>query len=96
MQAFSGERFFRSWSDFMRRDEVSLTDMRNAARRALDYVNGMTRDEFVTDQRTKAAVVREMEIMGEAAVRISQAFRDTHPTIPWSVLCLPIMSEPPG
>src|SRR5437879_2656098 len=70
----------------MRRDEVSLTDMQNAARRASGYISGMTRSAFMADDRTKAAVVREMEIMGEAAVRISQAFRDTHPTIPWSTL----------
>jgi uncharacterized protein with HEPN domain len=70
----------------MRRDEVSLADMRNAARRASGYIQGMTRAAFIVDDRTKAAVVREMEIMGEAAARISQAFRDAHPTIPWSQL----------
>jgi uncharacterized protein with HEPN domain len=70
----------------MRRDDVSLTDMLNAARRAASYVKGMTRDAFLLDDRTKAAVVREMEIMGEAATRTSQAYRDSHPTIPWTTL----------
>ena len=36
--------------------------------------------------RTRAAVVREMEIMGEAATRVSQSYRDAHTTIPWSEL----------
>lgn len=70
----------------MRRDEVSLEDIRNAAKRAIAYAKGMTRAQFLSDDKTKAAVVREMEIMGEAATRISQGFRDAHPTIPWARL----------
>ena len=34
----------------------------------------------------KAAVVREIEIIGEAAYRVSQAFKDAHPEIPWKDL----------
>ena len=37
----------------MRRDEVSLSDMRNAARRASSYVSGMTRAVFVADDWTR-------------------------------------------
>lgn len=70
----------------MRRDEVSLEDIRNAASRAIGYTRGMARDQFLSDDKTKAAVVREMEIMGEAASRISQAYRDAHPTVPWARL----------
>src|SRR5262245_23699016 len=54
----------------MRRDEVSLEDIRNAARRARSYIEDMTRTKFLTDDKTKAAVVRELEIMGEAASRL--------------------------
>lgn len=70
----------------MRRDEVSLEDIRNAARRATGYVRGMTRAEFLADDKTKAAIVREMEIIGEAAQRVSQGYRDGHPEVPWARL----------
>ncbi|HET6387285.1 MAG TPA: HepT-like ribonuclease domain-containing protein [Armatimonadota bacterium] len=70
----------------MLRDETCLDDVRNAARRSLSYVEGMTRAEFLADDKTKAAVVRELEIMGEGASRVSLAFRDAHPEVPWRLL----------
>ena len=70
----------------MRRDEVSLEDIRLAAGRARSYVAGMARAEFLADDKTKAAVVREIEIMGEAASRISEAYREEHPGVPWKRL----------
>ena len=66
----------------MRRDEVSLEDIRSAASRAVEYARGMTRAQFLSDDKTKAAVVREMEIMGQAAARVSQTFRDAQPQVP--------------
>lgn len=70
----------------MQRDEVALEDIRNAARRAVSYVEGMNRAEFEADDKTKAAVVRELTIMGEAATRLSQSYRDTHTEVPWHLL----------
>lgn len=70
----------------MRRDEGSLEDIRNAARRCRAYVEGMSRAEFLADDKTRAAVVRELEIMGEAASRLSNAYRAAHPEVDWVFL----------
>ena len=54
----------------MPRDEVPLEDIRNAARRALSYVQGMSHRAFLEDNKTKAATLYELVIMGEAATRL--------------------------
>lgn len=58
-------------------------DILTAARLVQDFVQGLTREEFECDVKTQAAVVREMEIIGEATKRISQEFRSANPGIPW-------------
>lgn len=66
-----------------RRDLASVLDIVLAARLARDFVNGMTREEFLADLKTQAAVIRQIEIMGEAVRRLSQDYRKDHPEIPW-------------
>jgi len=67
----------------MRPPETLLIDIVSAARRLASYVDGMTREQFLADDKTKAAVVREMEIIGEAANRLPTAYRAGHPEVPW-------------
>jgi len=51
--------------------------------KARRYSAGMTLESFEADERTVDAVVRNLEIIGEAASRLPQAFRETHLDIPW-------------
>lgn len=67
----------------MHRDDVSLVDILAAARLALEFVRGMNELQFMDDAKTQAAVTRQLEIIGEAAKRLSPQFRDTHPAIQW-------------
>ncbi len=67
----------------MRHDEVPLDDILNAARRATSYIAGMSHHAFLRDAKTRAAVLFELVIMGEAASRVSESFRDAHPELPW-------------
>jgi uncharacterized protein with HEPN domain len=46
-------------------------------------VAGMTYDEFLQDQRTKLAVTKAIEIIGEAAKNIPGSVRDGYPNVPW-------------
>ncbi len=70
----------------MHRDEVPVEDIRQDAVRAQSYLHGMSRADFLADNKTKAAVVRELEIMGEAASRVSETFRAVHAEVPWKRL----------
>jgi uncharacterized protein with HEPN domain len=46
-------------------------------------VKGLDERTFLRDEKTIDAVVRSLEVIGEAAARIPEAFRDEHPEIPW-------------
>jgi uncharacterized protein with HEPN domain len=67
----------------MRRDEAYLLDILLAARRALSYVEEMRWEEFEMNEIVQDAVIYPLEIMGEAAARISERFRAAHPDIAW-------------
>jgi uncharacterized protein with HEPN domain len=70
------------------RDSAHLWDMQDAARGTLRILGGMDLAQFLLpdQERTRLAVERTLEILGEAARRVSQAFRGAHPEIPWKDL----------
>jgi uncharacterized protein with HEPN domain len=51
-----------------------IEDIIESGQKILDYTTGLTFDEFVTDSKTVDAVVRNFEIIGEAANRLPQDF----------------------
>jgi len=67
----------------MPRDEAYLLDILIAARKALAFVEGMTRDAFMESELHQNAVIRPLEIIGEAAAHVSESTRQAHPEIPW-------------
>jgi len=68
----------------MPRDHTYLLDILEAARLALGYVRCVSQDAFLRDVQLQDSVIRRLEIIGEAARRISEATRETIPGIPWS------------
>ncbi|MEN6516755.1 MAG: DUF86 domain-containing protein [Methanospirillum sp.] len=62
---------------------VLVDDMMEAAERALGYVDGYAYPAFVADGRTFDAVLRNLEVLGEAAAQVPAPFRDRYPEIPW-------------
>jgi uncharacterized protein with HEPN domain len=67
----------------MPRDEIALfEDMLNAVTKIETYCRGFDPDEL-RDSRTLDAVVRNLEIIGEAAKRISEKTRNRYPEIEW-------------
>jgi uncharacterized protein with HEPN domain len=67
----------------MRRDEVYLLDILIAARKAMLFVEGIDRSEFEDNEVIQNAVIRPLEIIGEASGKISKNFRKLHKEIPW-------------
>ena len=67
----------------MSRDDTYLVDILESAKIVLDYVFDKTWDEFYEDMQCQDAVVRRIEIIGEAARRVSQDTRDKYPQISW-------------
>jgi uncharacterized protein with HEPN domain len=47
------------------------------------FIGKMSREEFLNDRKTVKAVLRNLEIVGEAAKKIPPPLRDKYPDIPW-------------
>lgn len=66
-----------------RGDAERVSDIAESIRRAEDYVKGMTYQKFLKDTKTQDAIVRNLEIIGEAAKSISPDFRKKHKNADW-------------
>ncbi len=70
-------------------DAAWLLDMLTAAQAVQSFVAGRTFEQYTVDLLFRSAVERQVEIIGEAARGLSEAFKDAHPEIPWR----PIMAQ---
>jgi uncharacterized protein with HEPN domain len=60
------------------RDLESILDIHHYSQNTISFVSGMTKAEFVKDQKTIAAVMYAIAVMGEATKRLSKEFREQH------------------
>jgi uncharacterized protein with HEPN domain len=68
----------------MSRDEIMyLQDIVQSCEKVLQFTGGLTLPELIQDQRTYDAVVRNLEIIGEAAKHISDNTRRKLPDVEW-------------
>ena len=67
-----------------RDNHLLLDDMLQASRKIKLYTSYLDLDSFLSDEKTKDAVARNFEIIGEAANRIDPDFRLNHPEIQWN------------
>lgn len=65
------------------RDVSYLWDMLEAARQVIDFTRGVSLDEYSGNPMLYLAVERGIQIIGEAANRVSPVFQEAHPEIPW-------------
>jgi uncharacterized protein with HEPN domain len=68
------------------RDAAYVWDVLSAARLARDLLDGVTRDAYLRDRMRQLALERALELAGEAARRVSEAFRSAHPQVGWRSL----------
>lgn len=66
-----------------RREMALLWDMLDSARTAIEFTEGLRFEEFLRDRKTRNAVERNLEILGEAARRVSSATREHQAHVPW-------------
>ena len=69
-----------------RRSDLYVQDIRGAIARIRDYTQGLDEDQFRASPLVQDAVVQNLEIIGEAAGRISEEVRAGHPAVPWRKL----------
>ena len=62
---------------------LRVDDMLEAIGRIEEFVHGMDLETFLKDRRTSDAVVRNLEIIGEAARNVADAVASRYPGVPW-------------
>jgi uncharacterized protein with HEPN domain len=72
----SKEKQGRDYTDYLR-------DILEAVQRAEEFVGGMDSVAFEADEKTVYAVIRALEIIGEAAKKIPKTLRAKYPEVPW-------------
>ncbi len=68
-----GERDFRDY----------LADILRSVNEIESFIDGVDRKSFSADRKTVNAVVRSLEVIGEAAKKIPETVKEKHPEIPW-------------
>jgi len=61
-----------------------LIDILESIKDITDFTDGMTFDQFSVDRKTVKAVIRCLEIIGEAANKIPNNVREKYPEVPWT------------
>jgi len=62
---------------------VLIEDLLECISKILDYTKGMTYEDFLKDSKTREAVYRNFEVMGEAANRLPEYYLNDHPEVEW-------------
>ena len=68
------------------KDPARLEHMLQAISRIFSFVEGKTLDEIKKDSILYYAVVKNIEIIGEAAYMLTPEFKDKHPQTPWKII----------
>jgi uncharacterized protein with HEPN domain len=66
-----------------KRDPANLWDMLQAGEKIRDFLENRTYEDFLRDGMLRAAVERNLMIVGEAARRLSEGLKQENPEIPW-------------
>jgi len=66
-----------------RSPSLLVEDVIESANKILDYTKSLSFEEFIKDGKTVDAVIRNFEIIGEAANRLPEDFKDKHSNIDW-------------
>lgn len=63
--------------------KLLLEDMLDSVTHIYRYTEGFTYEDFLADRKTRDAVVRNLQVLGEAANRVPKATRELYPEIEW-------------
>jgi uncharacterized protein with HEPN domain len=66
-----------------RTPQLLLEDILESAHKILSYTEGLSLEQFLADGKTIDAVIRNFEIIGEAANRLTETIKDRFPSIDW-------------
>lgn len=68
------------------RDKSRLEHILESIDNVFEFTEGMTFEDYVADKKSKFAVVKNLEIIGEAAYKLTKEFREKHSEIDWQAI----------
>lgn len=66
-----------------REEKLRLVDMLETAERVMRHMEGVDVAAFIADENLREAVIYRLQVIGEAAYHISDAFKERHPEVQW-------------
>jgi uncharacterized protein with HEPN domain len=71
----------------MHKDDLTYVGhMLDTARKVVDRVGGLSRETFDQDENLRLALTHLIQVIGEAAARVSEEFCRSHPEVPWKAI----------
>lgn len=67
-------------------DLVYISHILERSQKIQEFTVGMSEADFIKDEKTQSAVIRELEVIGEASKRISETYRNKNTNIPWKLM----------
>lgn len=67
----------------MKKDIFYIKDIKNSLEKIFKYTNSLSYEDFIDDEKTRDAVERNLEIIGEAVKKLSNELKSRHPNIPF-------------
>jgi uncharacterized protein with HEPN domain len=65
-------------------DKTRLEHILESANEAISFLGTMTEDQLANNRMVLNAIVRSVEIIGEAASQLSEQYRTNHTNVPWA------------
>jgi len=65
------------------RDKGRLEHILESIDYSIDFAKGMGFEDFKTDMKMQFAIIKNIEIIGEASYKLSKEFREQYPEVPW-------------
>lgn len=69
-----------------RTDQDLIEDILICLSKVAQYTYGLGYDDFINDPKTQDAIIRNLEVIGEATKQISPELKDNYPYIPWKMI----------
>lgn len=66
-----------------KKPEIYLAHILTSIKAITEYTAGVPEESFYTDRKLQMAVIKELEIIGEAVRNLPEEFRESNPNIPW-------------
>lgn len=67
-------------------DKTRIKHIQEASQKVIQFTEDKSQDDFENNELLQLAIIRLIEIIGEASARLTSEFREKHPSIPWQAI----------